>query len=363
MPPAPHPAQVQHPPPAQYPVPQQAQYPVPQQVQYPVQAQPQQWPGAAQGPAAGWPAAPAAAVAAWPGGPAAAAPPGGSGDHWPLPDGLLARLPHLPIVKPVDPHDAEVPFSGSGSAIDWLTYAAEVHERDKAAEGTKSKLLTWGVVCLIGGILTLVFFGLGLIPIGISIYLFVRRSKLNKFDVDDRRLEAFTGMLRTLAPELKAKKPITVELDFTAHTRHARNAGEYAQQWLSLKLPLQDGSHALVTVTVQVKERKKSKRKYTKIRRKQQEQIIVRLTPAVGKAFSPNPRANQIAGRSVNGLTLRQALVQPHQACFTWSSWVSIDVRARAGWTSHAPPLDSRHLVTTLIVSYKLARAAEREAA
>lgn len=267
----------------------------------------------------------------------------------------------------MDPHDAEVHFSGSGSAIDWLTYAAEVNERDNEAERIKKQLLIWAIVCLIAGLATFTFFGIGLIPIGIGIYLFVRRKKLDKIDVDDRRLEAFTGMLRTLAPELKAKKPIAVDLDFTAYTRHARNpaqnAGQFEQQWLSLKLPLQDGSHALVTVTLQVKERKKPKRKYTKIRRKQLERVVVRLTPAVGKTFSPNSRVSQVAGRAVNGLTLRQAVVEPHQASFTWSTWVSVHVRGRGGWVAHAPALDSRHLVTTLIVSYKLARAAELEAA
>lgn len=290
-----------------------------------------------------------------------------SGEHWPLPEGLVQRLPQLPIVQPPEPHDAEVHFSGSGSAIDWLTYAAEVNERDNEAERIKKQLFMWGIICLIGGVLTIALFGLGLVPIGIAIYLFVRRKKYSKVDVDDRRLETFTGTLRALAPELKAKKPITVGLDFTAHTRHVRNAArhasEYEQQWLSLKLPLQDGSHALVTVTLQVKERVKPKRKYTKIRLKQREQVEVRFTPASGKSFSPNPRANQVVGRVVNGLTLRRALVEPQQACFTWSSWVSINARLRGGWVSHAPPLDSRHLVSMLIVSYKLARAAEREAA
>jgi len=220
---------------------------------------------------------------------------------------------------------------------------------------------------VIGGVLTIPLFGFGLIPIGIGIYLFVRRKKFDKVDVDDRRLEVFTGMLRTLAPELKPKKAITVGLDFTAHTRHARssvqNASEYEQQWLSLKLPLQDGSQALVTVTLQVKERRSPKRKYTKIKLKQREQVVVRLTPASGKTFSPNPRAHQVAGRVVSGLTLRQARVEPQEACFTWSSWVSINTRHRGGWAAQAPPLDSRHLVATLIVSYKLARTAELGAA
>lgn len=291
-----------------------------------------------------------------------------SGEHWPLPEALLARLPQLPADNDPQLHDAQVPFSGSGSAIDWLTYAAQVHEGDNEAERVKKQLFTWAIVCLIGGFLTIWFLGLGLIPIGVSIYLFVRRKKLDKIDVDDRRLEVFTGLVRTLAPELKPKKPITVHLDFTGHNRHVRSAGrdasEYEQQWLSLKLPLQDGTHALVSVTLQVKERLKRKSKYTKVKLRQREQVFVRLTPAPGKAFKPNARANQVAGRVVSRLTLRQARVEPHQACFTWTSWISVKMRVRGGWVPYAPPpFDSSHLVSTLIVSYKLTRAAELGAA
>ena len=362
----PHPAAQQPYPAAQQPYPAAQQGAHPQHAQqqpYPQQA----WPGQPQGQGAGWAAA-GAMVSGLPTVHAAANhAPSVCGDHWPLPEVLVQRLPQLPIVQPMDAHDAEVQFSGSGSAIEWLTYAAEVNERDNEAERIKKQLFIWAMVCLVGGVLTIALFGLGLIPIGVSIYLFIRRKRYDKVDVDDRRLEIFTGTLRTLAPELKAKKPITVSLDFTAHTRHVRNAAkhasEYEQEWLSLKLPLQDGCYAQVTVTVQVKERQKPKRKYTKIKRKQLERVVVRLTPASGQSFSPNPRAHQVAGRSVNGLTLRQAVVEPHQASFTWSSWTSVTVRARGGWTANAPPLDSRHLVTTLLVSYKLARAAERAAA
>jgi len=168
--------------------------------------------------------------------------------HWPLPDALLARLPTSSVEQSMEPKDAEIHFSGNGSAIEWLSYAAQVNERDDEAERFKKRLGLWGTISIIAGVLTVALFGLGLIGIGVGIYLLVRRSKLNKFDVEDRRLEVFTGTLRTLAPELKAKKPIAVELDFTGYTRHARHAvelaKEYQQCWLSMKLPLADGSHA-----------------------------------------------------------------------------------------------------------------------
>lgn len=290
-----------------------------------------------------------------------------AGVHWPLPPELLARLPASPPEQSMEPRDAEVQFSGNGTAIEWLSYAAQVDHKDQEAEQIKKRLYMWGLICVIGGVLTVAVFGLGLIGIAVGIYLFVRRSKFNKFDVEDRRLEVLTGTLRTLAPELKAKKPIAVELDFTGYTRHARNAVklamEYQQRWLSMKLPLEDGSHAQVTITLHVKERSKPKRKYTKLKVKQVEQVAVRLTPAAGKSFSPNARATQATGRAFNGLTLKSVVVKPEQAYFVWSSWVSLNVRGRGGWVSPALKLDSRHLVSTLIASYKLAGAGEQRAA
>jgi hypothetical protein len=290
-----------------------------------------------------------------------------AGVHWPLPAGLLERLPASPPEQSMEPRDAEVHFSGNGSAIEWLSYAVQVDDKDDEAELIKKRLATWAWICLVAGVLTVALFGLGLIGIAVGIYLFVRRSKLNKFDVEDRRLEVFTGTLRTLAPELKAKKAIAVELDFTGYTRHVQHAvqhaKEYQQRWLSMKLPLEDGSHAQVTITLHVKERSKPKRKYTKLRVKQIEQISVRLTPPTGKSFSPNSRASQATGRAVNGLTLKSVVVKPEHAYFVWSSWVSLNVRGRGGWVSPAAKLDSRHLVSTLIASYKLAAAAEQRAA
>jgi len=112
-----------------------------------------------------------------------------------------------------------------------------------------------------------------------------------------------------------------------------------------------------------VKERSKRKRKYTKLRVKQIEQISVRLTPAAGKTFSPSPRASQATGRAINGLTLKSVVVKPEHAYFVWSSWVSLNVRGRGGWVTPAVKLDSRHLVGSIIASYKLAGAAGQRAA
>ena len=109
--------------------------------------------------------------------------------------------------------------------------------------------------------------------------------------------------------------------------------------------------------------RSKPKRKYTKLKVKQFEQIAVRLTPPSGKSFSPNARASQATGRAFAGLTLKSVVAKPEQAYFVWSSWVSLNVRGRGGWVSPAAKLDSRHLIATLIASHKLAGAAQQRAA
>lgn len=286
--------------------------------------------------------------------------------HWPLPAQLLQRLPQAPVEQPSDPNGAEVPFRGSGSALEWLDYAVRVHEQDKLAEARKKRLLTWGVTCLVVGFIGLFAFFIGVIPMAIGIYLLVRRGKVDKLDVEDRRLEVFTGTLRTLAPELKPKKPIEVDLDFSAYTQHAtmdvRNSKEYQQRWLSLKLPFRDGSCMAVSVTLQVKEKSKPKRKYTKLKRRQTEQVVVRVIPPRGRSFKPNSLPGRVSGRAVNGLRLQKAIIEPRHATFVWSSWVSTNVRGRGGWSSRAVALESKHLVTTLLASYRLSAQGERSA-
>ncbi len=298
------------------------------------------------------PAPPSPAIPAY-------APPTAGGDHWPIPQDVLARLPKLPVPQSLEPKGAQVPFRGQGSAVEWLRYAVSVHWRDKDAEQRKKTLMIWGVVLLVVGIPLLFAFGLGLVPIGVAIYLFVRRSRYDKLDIEDRRLEAFTGTLTALAPELKRRRPLSVALDFTAYTEHgapgAPNGQAYVQRWLTLDLPLRDGSSVGVEVCLQVKQKSRSKRKYTKLKARLVEVITVRIAAPSGKTFGPSPGLARHQGRTMAGLSLQRIASGPRQTTFTWTTWPTLRTRGRSGWTTQGPErIDSRQLTAAIITSYRL---------
>jgi hypothetical protein len=292
----------------------------------------------------------------------------GVGDHWPIPQDVLGGLPQLPVTQSLEPRGAAVPFQGQGSAVDWLRYSGAVHWRDKDAERRKRNLTTWAVVLLVIGIPALLLFGLGLVPIGISIYLFVQKKKYDQVDIEDRRLEVFTGTLTAFASELKRRRPVSVALDFTAYTAHGTRAATgtqgFLQRWLTLELPLRDGSTVGVDVSLRVKEKSRRKNSYTKVKSQQVELIRVRLTPPSGKAFAPRTELGRHQGRAVAGLGLRHVAVGPRQAVFAWATHPSLRSSGRGGWsTQGAARIDSRQLTAAIIASYRLAAQEARHGA
>lgn len=289
-------------------------------------------------------------------------------EHWPVPQEILASLPSRQVrASPTraGPHHAEVPFTGQGSVVEWLRYAAFVHRGDKASEKKKDNASTTAVILLVVGICTVWIFGIGLIPIAVAIYLFFRARKAGLTDVEDRRLETLTGTLFAFGPELRRRKPVIVRLDFTGYDRHAAESASgiklYAQRWLELSLPLEDGSTVTASVTLQVKERARAKRKYTKIKSKQMETLTVRVSPPSGKAFTPKSGLERHRGRRLSGVALARASVQARQAVFVWSTAPLVYVHGRGGWSSASPDsVDSAKLVAAIAASYKLSAQAER---
>jgi hypothetical protein len=234
-----------------------------------------------------------------------------------------------------------------------------VHWRDKDAEKRKKTLTVWAVVLLVVGVPLLLLFGFGLIPIGVAIYLLVRHRKHDKLDIEDRRLEVFTGTVAALARELKRRRALSVALDFTAYTQHgapaASNTAAYLQRWLTLELPLRDGSSVGVAVRLQVKEKSRSKRRYTKIKARLVEFVTVRISAPSGKTFAPSPQLGRHQGRGMAGLALRRIVAGPRQAVFTWATWPTLRIRGRGGWsTQGANRIDSRQLTAAIIASYRL---------
>jgi hypothetical protein len=289
-----------------------------------------------------------------------------AGHHWPIPATLVAQLPHGPVALDLEPNGAEVPFSGSGSVLEWLRYAAQVHHQDKAAERTKKRLTIWIVVLSILGFVGLWLYFSGVVLLTVALFLVFRRRKVDKLNVEDRRLEVFSGALQALAPELKPKKPVVVALDFTAYTKHetvsAGDVKEFRQCWLELKLPLLDGSQVAATVTLQVKQKSRRKRKYTKVKSRIVEHVVVRVMAPRAKTFRPVSVQGQ--NMAMNGLTLKRGSVGQRHAVLIWSTALTNTVRGRYGLQRHGPDrLDSRQLLTAIVASYKLTARGERSAA
>jgi hypothetical protein len=299
--------------------------------------------------------------------------------HWPIPVSVVSELPLPPDVHSREPRGASVPFSGSRFAVDWLKHVVEVHQRDKIAERKKKVYLWWLVISCVVAFIAIpmgcsrdsespVPFVIGGIAVVAAVFCLVRRLQYNALDVEDYRLEAFSGTVLTMAPELNVKKPIDAKLDFTAFTKHRDGsaAGEaFCQRWLELSLPLQDGSCASLAVTLSVKQKSRRKRKYTKLKQRQVEAISVRLTPPAGKAFNLASAAPAHRGKVISGMLLHRVAIQPRAASFVWTVPPTVVLYNRSGWSSPSGMnrVGSRHLVAALVASYQLTASGERHAA
>lgn len=286
-----------------------------------------------------------------------------AGRHWPIAASLLARLPPHSEPRNFDAMGAKVPFSGEGSASQWLEYAVRVHHRDERAERIRKWAGRGGVALIVVGMMTLPLAGAGAVLLIAGLVLVVFRWRLAKHDIEDRKLELFTSTLVALAPDLHRKRPIVVDLDFSAYSDHLEARGEeaFCHGWLSLGLPLADGSQVRVEVTLRVKRKARSKRKYTKVKARMLEQVAVKVAPPRGQCFAArSPFAGQ---RQLAGLRLSRALVQPGQALFDWSTEPALCVRGRHGWSRQGSGyVEPSGLIAAIVASYKLAARGRRHA-
>jgi hypothetical protein len=240
-----------------------------------------------------------------------------------------------------------------------------VQRQDEAAERAKRTATTWAIILLVVGIPLLFLFAVGVFPLAGSAYFFFRRGHFTKLDIENRKLEVVTGTLVALAPEFRPRRALGIQLDFSAYTAHKTpGAGQaFAHRWLVLSLPLQDGSHVQVEVTLLVKQKSRSKRKYTKIKARLFEEICIRVTPPRGEAFRARAVVSRSGGKAVAGLALRRGSVQPRQGIFVWSTPITFHLRTHGRWAHYgARSMDSRQLIAAIIASYKLTATGERHA-
>ncbi len=305
----------------------------------------------------------AAAPAVPPAGPVPSSP---VGPHWPIDARLLSTLPgprhrlDPGFNQTEGPHGGTIPVAGWASVPQWMQTISEVFARSKLAKSHRSKRGIAKIVMIMGIPMLMLGIGVLIILIGLVLWLWARRK--GRWDVEERKLEALTGILFALAPELRPNRPVGVHLDTTVHTRHpvAGAKGSYEQRWLWLQLPLLDGSQMTVEVTLRAKHKVKRKR-YTKTKARFTERVVVRVVPPRGQSLPPHDVA-RLRGRMIASLRLHGASATPRRAAFTWTTQPCQHKGFGEHWYAESDTLiDSRQLTAAAIASFKLGRRTPRE--
>ncbi len=172
--------------------------------------------------------------------------------------------------------DADALTDAISSALEMLP-GVDGFDLVAAAQGLKMALL-------IGGMLVAVLF---------TILMFVMRARAKRFDLDDRKLAAVEHLLGVLSADIKPNAVVGLSLDFRGYFRpDARAAnGGFARKWLAVRLPFADGSSAELSVATHCKRKTRRKNKYTKIKDRVFEELVIELRPPRGAALAPDAAA------------------------------------------------------------------------
>jgi hypothetical protein len=105
----------------------------------------------------------------------------------------------------------------------------------------------------------------------VSLAAFLLRALSSRLDLENRRYELVTRLVRLLQADTAPQEPMTVELDFRPATHSDKFSGEsatangwtvksYVDRWLSLQTRLLDGTHLRVEMLERTGKRSRSKR-------------------------------------------------------------------------------------------------------
>lgn len=168
-------------------------------------------------------------------------------------------------------------LTGSIAGVLEMVPGLDAFDLESAAQMLKVALLIGDLV------LALVF----------TIAMFVMRARAKRFDLDDRKLAAVEHLLGVLSADIKPNAAVGLGLDFRGYFRQdARLAnGGYARKWLVARLPLADGSSAELSVATHCKRKTRRKNKYTKIKDRVFEELVIELRPPRGAALAPDAAA------------------------------------------------------------------------
>jgi len=169
---------------------------------------------------------------------------------------------------------------------DLLAWLERAHVEDKSAERMSKLFGILAIGFVIAGIAS------GIFPVVLPAVPCAIMWWLNRqHDLDDQKLAAATRLLRILRADVSPTHHAKLEVDFRSYMDKAfqRKAGNasYAQPWLSLRARLEDGNELRLEVVRQGKVKRKPKRKYTKVKERVSDLVLLRL--AVNRQRYPDP--------------------------------------------------------------------------
>jgi hypothetical protein len=255
----------------------------------------------------------------------------------------------------------------------------ELHHCDKRAEVEKIK---WGKYAAVSFLLAFVsMFALppllAFIPIApvllppiaviTGIVFLVRRGRAAANDIDDRKLDVVRHVMMALGPEMRKKRKVLSHIDFRGYpnsppqednTKWYNSTGQktYERKWLRLSFVLLDGTQIQVQAVTKCKRKQKAKRKYTKIKDKVVDELLVTLKPAKQRTLdiaAQRRAAQRLSDRG--GLSLVTMQVKKKQARFHFRTAAAIRFRGRGGWNANGLTglLDGPRVLGAIVSSYR----------
>lgn len=244
-------------------------------------------------------------------------------------------------------------------AADRSDTEAETRARRFGCAG--AALLVSGIVCLPVSAAFPPLLALGGLLIVAAIVFLVKRSRAKKFDLDDRKLEAATRVLRVLRTDIPKDEVVQLGLDFRDYRVGGKLVNkeggwlssikvyDYEHAWFALSARLADGNVVSLAVTDEISRKEKSKRKYTQVRERTSSDLSLVIKLREGDAPSVRARLDG----TPPGLAIKRLVGEgPHfRAFFTGGRALSTTGRGGSSSTN-GEPLGADALLGALLWVY-----------
>lgn len=277
------------------------------------------------------------------------------------------------------PHSAER-LERRASAGELLVALEELERKNRSGE-RKLKLsmrvkiggvFGGGGLFLLGAALALpvVQFGGFLVAVGAFFSSLLLSRQGRGLDLEDRKLDAARHVLTALGSELTPGAPVHLALDFEGYDRTAPLAGEQAlssggdklfeKRWLSLGFTLLDGTRVDVEATTRARRRSRRKTKYTKLKDRVSDDVVLTLRPPKGASVDGTAgEASVERWRKRVDAEVLDVRLSSEKARLRFRLGPGHRTRLRYGWHADkdlASLVDGRKLLDLILVSYAIAR-------